>query len=243
MRCGTCPMSWRARWCARSGPRRTCSCAPGAPTSTRYSRTRGRAGAIEARKIDVILDEVTKAGDRHRRAAIGTRCSPTPCTGPGELTVPQLTRHVRAALIVLNPDLAEKRRVGRTRTPRGGPGPGPRCDGPPDRLPARRRGDRGVHRDRRPGRARRRRRGHPDHRPAPRGRVRGRVHRDPGPASHPGRHPVAAQARATRRGAAVRRRHAPCSAWTTCPGTWAPTVRSPPRSPASSPRTAPGDAS
>ena len=35
-------------------------------------------------------------------------------------------------------------------------GPRPGRDGPPDRLPARRRGDRGVHRDRRPRRARRR---------------------------------------------------------------------------------------
>ncbi|WP_456823716.1 DUF222 domain-containing protein [Cellulomonas sp. P5_E12] len=68
------------------------------------------AGAVEGRKVDVILDEISKAGaglpagevDEVVRDAIQRA---------GEMTVPQLTRHVRAALIALNPGLAEQRRV------------------------------------------------------------------------------------------------------------------------------------
>ena len=67
-------------------------------------------GAIEARKIDVILDEIAKAGteiDGNDRDAVIEDA----VTKAGQMTVPQLTRHVRATLIALNPDLAEKRRV------------------------------------------------------------------------------------------------------------------------------------
>ncbi|WP_456844889.1 DUF222 domain-containing protein [Cellulomonas sp. P5_C6] len=67
-------------------------------------------GAIEARKIDVILDEVAKGGTGLDpdavRAVVGDALERA-----AELTAPQLTRHVRATLIALNPDQVEQRRV------------------------------------------------------------------------------------------------------------------------------------
>ena len=144
-----------------------------------------------------------------------------------------------------HPDRVEPGRGGeapgrRTGPARGRTRPGPRCDGPPDRLPARRRGDRGVHRDRRPGRARRPRRRHPHRRPAAGGRVQRRVHRDPGPPDHPRRHPAADPARATRRAPALRRRDHPARPGRRPRVPRAPTGRSRRRSPASSPKTPPG---
>ncbi|WP_456823538.1 DUF222 domain-containing protein [Cellulomonas sp. P5_E12] len=68
------------------------------------------AGAIEGRKVDVILDEVSKAGagiDPHDLDLVVADA----VHRAGDLTAPQLTRHLRATLIALNPGLAEKRRV------------------------------------------------------------------------------------------------------------------------------------
>ena len=137
------------------------------------------AGAIDARKVDVILAEASprRAGDRRarrrRRGGSGRR----------EMTAPQLTRHVRAALIATDPDAAERRRLRGTRPPLRRARPGSGRDGAPDRLPARRRGHRGVHRDRRPGRSQCRGRRHPDRGPTTSGRFRRHLHRHPG---HPG---------------------------------------------------------
>ena len=108
------------------------------------------AGGLDARKVDVILAEATHAGPDAEGAVVADAVARS-----GEMTAPQLQRHVRAAAIALNPDLAEKRRRRRARTPWGGPGAGPGCDGPADRLPACRGRDCRVHRDRRPRRERR----------------------------------------------------------------------------------------
>jgi hypothetical protein len=67
-------------------------------------------GAIEARKIDVILDEIHKAGTalsaHELDAVVGDAVHRAT-----EMTGPQLTRHVRAAMIAAGPKVAEKRRV------------------------------------------------------------------------------------------------------------------------------------
>ncbi|WP_456844594.1 DUF222 domain-containing protein [Cellulomonas sp. P5_C6] len=68
------------------------------------------AGAIEARKIDIILDEVTKGGTGLDPDAV--RAVIDDAIGrSAELTAPQLARHVRATLIALNPAHVEKRRL------------------------------------------------------------------------------------------------------------------------------------
>ena len=105
----------------------------------------------------------------------------------------------------------------------------------------RRRGDGGVHRDRRPRRQRRDGRGRPDGGPASRGRVHRRVHLDPGPPGRTGRHPLP-----TRHGQRVALQVSVAATtllgMDDAPATSAPTGRSPLRWPASSPRTPPGGA-
>jgi hypothetical protein len=66
------------------------------------------AGAIEARKIDIILDEMSKGGSLSadvRDALIADAVDKA-----GQMTAPQLARHVRAMLIAAGPEHAEKRR-------------------------------------------------------------------------------------------------------------------------------------
>lgn len=68
-------------------------------------------GALDSRKVDVILAETVHAPPGVVDAVVADAVARS-----GELTAPQLTRHVRAAVIALDPRLAETRRtVERTR--------------------------------------------------------------------------------------------------------------------------------
>ncbi|MEZ0448813.1 DUF222 domain-containing protein [Cellulomonas sp. ICMP 17802] len=67
------------------------------------------AGGIEARKIDVILTEAqagTTLGSAVRDAVIDDAVQRA-----GDLTAPQLARHVRAMVLAADPDTAEKQRL------------------------------------------------------------------------------------------------------------------------------------
>ena len=63
------------------------------------------AGALDARKVDVILAEATHAAPDAVRSVVTDAVARA-----GELTAPQLTRHLRAAVIATNPEAAEARR-------------------------------------------------------------------------------------------------------------------------------------
>jgi hypothetical protein len=64
------------------------------------------AGAIDSRKVDVILAEATQAAPGAVRAVVADAVRRA-----GELTAPQLIRHLRAAVIDSDPDAADKKRV------------------------------------------------------------------------------------------------------------------------------------
>ena len=161
----------------------------------------------------------------------------------GEMTAPQLTRHVRATLIALNPDVAEKRRVAE-RERRG-----VFLDLAPDAmarliayLPAAEATAAFTAIDALAGHAA----VDGDDRTVDQRRADAfsrRVHLR----SWTGRPPRTAPRCRPGTGNASRSRSPspppPCSGWTTPPGTSARTGRSPRRSPASSPRTPPGAAS
>ncbi|WP_157453743.1 HNH endonuclease signature motif containing protein [Cellulomonas sp. Root485] len=63
-------------------------------------------GAVDARKVDVILAETVHAAPDAVGAVITDAVARA-----GDLTAPQLTRHVRAAVIATGPHVAERRRV------------------------------------------------------------------------------------------------------------------------------------
>ncbi|WP_421743362.1 DUF222 domain-containing protein [Cellulomonas sp.] len=63
-------------------------------------------GAIEARKVDVILSEAAHAAPGAVDAVVADGLARA-----GDLTAPQLTRHLRAAVIATDPAAAETRRV------------------------------------------------------------------------------------------------------------------------------------
>jgi hypothetical protein len=67
------------------------------------------AGAIEARKIDVILAEIHSAGAGLSHDTLAAVVADG-VDKARELTAPQLTRHVRAMLLAANPEHVEKRR-------------------------------------------------------------------------------------------------------------------------------------
>ncbi|WP_421735816.1 DUF222 domain-containing protein [Cellulomonas sp.] len=68
------------------------------------------AGAMDARKVDVILAEVHRAGTALSAREVDAVVSDA-VDHAAEMTGPQLTRHVRAALLAANPAVAEQRRV------------------------------------------------------------------------------------------------------------------------------------
>ena len=63
-------------------------------------------GAVDARKVDVILAETVHAAPDAVGAVITDAVARA-----GDLTAPQLTRHVRAAVMATGPHVAEKRRA------------------------------------------------------------------------------------------------------------------------------------
>ena len=67
-------------------------------------------GAVDARKVDVILDEIHRSGTALSAHEVGAVVSDA-VDRATEMTGPQLTRHVRATLIAAGPTVAEKRRV------------------------------------------------------------------------------------------------------------------------------------
>ena len=89
---GRSPTSSPAPWCAPGAPRPTCSCAPGAPGSTPSLADAWAAGAVDARKVDVILAETVHAAPASPSDAVVADA----VARAGDLTAPQLTRHVRA---------------------------------------------------------------------------------------------------------------------------------------------------
>lgn len=67
-------------------------------------------GAVDARKVDVILDELGRAG--HALSGIEVASVVADAVDrAGTMTGPQLTRHVRGTLIAAGPAVAEQRRV------------------------------------------------------------------------------------------------------------------------------------
>ncbi|WP_421742714.1 DUF222 domain-containing protein [Cellulomonas sp.] len=68
------------------------------------------AGAVDARKVDVILDEIHRSGTALSAHEVDAVVSDA-VDRAMEMTGPQLTRHVRAALIATGPTVAEERRV------------------------------------------------------------------------------------------------------------------------------------
>ena len=64
------------------------------------------AGILDARKVDILLGEVMHADPSGRDAAVAVGLAAAP-----RMTGPQLARHVRAAVLALDPGAAEKRRV------------------------------------------------------------------------------------------------------------------------------------
>ncbi|WP_421742504.1 DUF222 domain-containing protein [Cellulomonas sp.] len=68
------------------------------------------AGAIDARKVDVILAEVHRAGTALSAHEVDAVVSDA-VDRAADLTAPQLTRHVRATLLAADPAVAEQRRL------------------------------------------------------------------------------------------------------------------------------------
>ncbi|KQR17434.1 hypothetical protein ASF78_09160 [Cellulomonas sp. Leaf334] len=68
------------------------------------------AGAVAARKVDVILDEVGRGGGSLSRSEVAAVVADA-VDRAETMTGPQLTRHVRATLIAADPAVAEQRRV------------------------------------------------------------------------------------------------------------------------------------
>ena len=178
------PTSSRARWsCTGRAAQDLFLRASNVAASTRSWLTRGR-------RVPSTPARSTSSSPRP--------CPPRPGTAgavivadavqrAGELTAPQLARHVRAAVIGADAAAAERRRV-KERADRGVEiRPADHAMAWFMRLPARRARHRRVHRHRRARRARRHRRRRPHRRPAARGRVHRRLHRHPGPADHPRR--------------------------------------------------------
>lgn len=64
------------------------------------------AGALDARKVDVILAEAAHAAPGAVRTVVADAVARA-----GDLTAPQLTRHLRAAVLATDPEAAETRRV------------------------------------------------------------------------------------------------------------------------------------
>ena len=164
------------------------------------------AGAVDARKVDVILDEVGRAGGSLSRSEVAAVVA----DAVDHVRVDDraaLTRHVRTRLIAADPAVAEQRRVvERERR-------GVFLDLAPDAmarliayLPAAEATAAFTAIDALAGNAADGR-GRPDGGPASRGRVRRRVHLDPGPPGDPGRHAAADPARAAGRPPGERRGH------------------------------------
>ncbi|WP_421734911.1 DUF222 domain-containing protein [Cellulomonas sp.] len=68
------------------------------------------AGAIDARKVDVILDEIHRSGTALPGSEVDVVVADA-VERAAEMTSPQLTRHLRATLIAADPTVAEERRV------------------------------------------------------------------------------------------------------------------------------------
>nr|WP_281362259.1 HNH endonuclease signature motif containing protein [Cellulomonas humilata] len=68
------------------------------------------AGAIDTRKVDVILDEIHRSGTALSAHEVDAAVSDA-VDRAAELTGPQLTRHLRATLIAADPAVAEQRRL------------------------------------------------------------------------------------------------------------------------------------
>ena len=67
-------------------------------------------GAVDARKVDVILDEVRRGGGSLSDGEVAAVVADA-VDKAGTMTGPQLTRHVRTTLIAADPAVAERRRV------------------------------------------------------------------------------------------------------------------------------------
>ena len=195
------------------------------------------AGAVDARKVDVILAETVHAAPDAVGAVITDAVARA-----GDLTAPQLTRHVRAAVIATSPHVAEKRRVAE-RSRRSlelvlAPDAMARLVA---YLPAEHATAAFTAIDALAGHAA----GDGDDRTVDQRRADAFTdiftsildrQTTPDGTPLPRRHGQRASSRS-------RSPPPPCSAWTTTPRPSAPTAPSPPRSPASSPRTPPGAAS